>query len=745
MFCASLSALLVVAAMLPSDAPAFHWNNSLAVMLWLILLVGWGVSLALIPGQRVLLDRVTVAVLVLTLLPLASGAYLAAAGSGNARFAWNLGWQWSAFGFLFLLTRQWLRRAADARMFAAMMLALAAGLSVYAVVDVVLLIPESRAEYQADQEATLRRLGIDPADSASVRHFEDRLRETEPTATFALTNSLAGFLAPSLVLLIAIAAANFMQREGGRWSITRPLAVALLLGVVLLFTESRAGVLGTLCGGGLLAVYLSPLGKRIDPRIVLGLGLLGVAVLVGGIASGAAPVEKMAGVPKSLLYRFEYWQATATMLRDYPWLGVGPGNFQDTYKHYQLPQSSENVNDPHNFIIEIWATSGALGLAMLLAVTALFVHRLWRMTRSPAETTSTADQQPTAPLRAHLAAAGVGMVLGSVCRYLDGYEFDWLLLACLSGGGLAALWLLKPWIERGTLTVTMVVAPLVALLVNLLAAGGIGVPGVATWVWLLTALALAAAGDTIERSGAALSRQGAYALLAGAVLLAIGFHLTVYDPVLRSTAEMGDANIAAQMGHLENAIEHATRAAEIDPWDSRPWQFLAGAWHLKMVRYGDSPALRAGLEQAIDEAIVRNPRSHRLRTEAGRLHLSLYRAQGNRGDLEAAIRFYREATERFPNHALAHAQLAWVLHLAGQDEAAREAADRALQLDSQHQHEEYKLANLRIDDYPPGTKLKQPPMPSDLTAEPLMQSLRTASIPESPPNKQATSPEEQVP
>src|SRR5690606_1662633 len=160
--------------------------------------------------------------------------------------------------------------------------------------------------------------------------------------------------------------------------------------------------------------------KRIDPRIVLGLGLLGVAVLVGGIASGAAPVEKMAGGPKSLLYRFEYWQAPATMLRDYPWLGVGPGYFEGTYQHYQLPQSSENVNDPHNFIIEIWATSGALGLAMLLAVTALFVHRLWRMTRSPAETTSTADQQPTAPLRAHLAAAGVGMVLGSVCRYLDG-------------------------------------------------------------------------------------------------------------------------------------------------------------------------------------------------------------------------------------------------------------------------------------------------------------------------------------
>ena len=51
-------------------------------------------------------------------------------------------------------------------------------------------------------------------------------------------------------------------------------------------------------------------------------------------------------------------RATAAMIADHTLLGCGPGNFQEHYARYKLPQASETVGDPHNFLLEIWATAG---------------------------------------------------------------------------------------------------------------------------------------------------------------------------------------------------------------------------------------------------------------------------------------------------------------------------------------------------------------------------------------------------
>ena len=67
------------------------------------------------------------------------------------------------------------------------------------------------------------------------------------------------------------------------------------------------------------------------------------------------------------------------MIKDHPWLGVGPGNFQDYYTQYKLPTASEEIRDPHNFLLEVWATSGSFALVALCV--ALLVCG-WRTLRS---------------------------------------------------------------------------------------------------------------------------------------------------------------------------------------------------------------------------------------------------------------------------------------------------------------------------------------------------------------------------
>ena len=62
------------------------------------------------------------------------------------------------------------------------------------------------------------------------------------------------------------------------------------------------------------------------------------------------------------------WKATGTAF------GTGPGNFGAYYLHEKLPQASEEVKDPHQWLLEIAATVGFPGAAaLLLAFAVAFV------------------------------------------------------------------------------------------------------------------------------------------------------------------------------------------------------------------------------------------------------------------------------------------------------------------------------------------------------------------------------------
>ena len=126
----------------------------------------------------------------------------------------------------------------------------------------------------------------------------------------------------------------------------------------LLLTKSRAGYLAVVAGAGLLwcVARLEKGGPR--ARFLWG-GAAAVALLaILGASTGALDREVFSEAGKSLGYRMQYWQSTLSMIHDHPLLGVGPGQFQDHYTTYKLPEASEEVQDPHNFLLEVWATAG---------------------------------------------------------------------------------------------------------------------------------------------------------------------------------------------------------------------------------------------------------------------------------------------------------------------------------------------------------------------------------------------------
>src|SRR4029078_11415676 len=136
---------------------------------------------------------------------------------------------------------------------------------------------------------------------------------------------------------------------------------------------------------------------------------------------GGLDMEVLSEAPKSVLYRLEYWQGTARVIVDHPLLGVWAGDFQEAYAMYKLPRASETPADPHNFLLEMWATAGTPALALLLALLVAVTGDLSQAQRS--EFSATPGQQPAAdPKWLVLAGALIGLLVAAPLGTALGYS-----------------------------------------------------------------------------------------------------------------------------------------------------------------------------------------------------------------------------------------------------------------------------------------------------------------------------------
>jgi hypothetical protein len=115
----------------------------------------------------------------------------------------------------------------------------------------------------------------------------------------------------------------------------------------------------------------------------------------------------------------------------------------------------------------------------------------------------------------------------------------------------------------------------------------------------------------------------------------------------------------------------------------------------------------------------------------GNWYLTAWRKSGRIEDLSEAVSAYTRASIRYPNRALYHAQLAWVLHLAEKDDLACQEAEMAKELDDLMPHQELKLDRQKLMDPQiiSGGGFK---LPRDETAEQTIEWLRKTTAEEVP-------------
>ena len=329
----------------------------------------------------------------------------------------------------FLLLRQLVARPREARALVAVMIGLAVALAALAMYQYLVTMPAQRARFATHPGEMFREAGVEmpPADSPEYKQLQDRLNSPEPTATFTLTNSLAALLAPWLLVAIGIGAfgwparrqlagdgtsavsdaagqtrdrepiqeptgqrghSHFVQPHSQnrdsprRFSVLRNWSVALACGLPiaagLALTHSRSAWIAAVVGGVVLfwlrggeaanpGRIRAATNERESPRRRRWLGWAAAAIVIIAAGVSVAVVRPAALEPamRSFHFRWEYWRSTLAMIGDHPLFGCGPGNFKDYYTRYKLPEASEEVSDPHNFLLEMAANAGLPALSLL--------------------------------------------------------------------------------------------------------------------------------------------------------------------------------------------------------------------------------------------------------------------------------------------------------------------------------------------------------------------------------------------
>ena len=682
----AVTALFVLRPLYPSESVAAEGDGLPVVMLWLLALIAWAILLARGNLSRVRFGWPDLAVALLVLWHSLSALW--AVAFERPRPALNMLWEWIGLGIAFLLARQVFSSARERRAIGAVMVALAVVVSVYGLYQYSVELPTARALYKQSPDKVLRDAGLwFPPGSPGREAYEQRLASLEPMATFALTNSLAGFLAPWAMVILG---ASFLaaKRLGG---LQRSVIALLLipLGLCLLLTKSRSAYLACLCGaGGIAAIAFGGRWAVLRSRrslLIAGSALvLIIGAIVGTVTVGGLDAEVLSEAPKSLGYRLQYWQASTAMIRDMPIFGCGPGNFQDTYTAYKLPEASEEICDPHNFLIEIWATAGTPALLALVVAGVASCFCIFRIPQKeddrPCGSNGDEESVRGEVLPIFLGAAG-GMLLSIPLGAMSAAPQNWLvpLLGIPLGAGV--LKLLFPWTMCGGDSPLFWIIPVAVLLIHLMFSGGIGFPGVATGLWLLLALALNAAKCGERVAG---TRVGAVAFIGALILLAACF-FTGYQPTIVARTDLQRAYAGEG-----NVRDFAVEAAEADPWATEPRELLADLLHQQWLAQPNTETL-AAFDQAVNETLVRAPRAASLRYKFGLAYLECFARSPNQGLVTRAVRMLEAAVSLYPNSPQRRADLAEAYLLEGNHDGYERERAEALRLDSITPHSDKKL------------------------------------------------------
>lgn len=194
------------------------------------------------------------------------------------------------------------------------------------------------------------------------------------TGGFVNRNALAANLGMGLLVGLAL----LWHRTAERWHAPLLLLTLVAIGLALLATGSRMGIVSCLTGAGAMAVIR----RRAPVPTPRRPGWL-IAALAGGLGLAAILVQtlpRMASVGADWTIRLQLYRQVAGLIAQRPLTGHGLDAFALAFQEVQAPPLPAEVvwRHAHSAYLSLWAELGLLFGSLPLIALALMGWRLWQ-------------------------------------------------------------------------------------------------------------------------------------------------------------------------------------------------------------------------------------------------------------------------------------------------------------------------------------------------------------------------------
>ena len=633
---------------------------------------------------------------------------------GDIRFSTNAYWTFVTPPLFYFILRSASRRFSSRafQAFFALIVSCAVAESAYSLYSYAVVNPAIRAQYLANPEQTLKDAGLYFASDSQERLlFEKRLLESsEPTGTYGLANTLAGLVAPSFVIallgfvwfsrLCRNSDSKTVPSRSSRIAASLWILIAFTLLLTIILTKSRAAVLATFSGLLLYGLYqvCAAIRRKSNPRkavrLLAAIFALSVLIFTASVFAGIVDKEVFTEAGKSLGYRLDYWRATSEMIHDYPGLGIGPGEFQSVYARYILPTASEFIADPHNFAFEIAALFGVPALAsLLLFLLGIFIvggRAIVKRFKDTSLSDLPLQEKIMKPDDRPYRDVCVGFFFGLTISFFTSFllsapiQLSFYIVAIPPA---LLVFYVAPRLtqENGSSHRTPIVAgvALLIVLVNLLAAGGIGYPCVSTLIFILSAIVVESSDSGIRKGAVDWKplRFVAPTLVLSLCVITAAFYTTAFKPRNQSFLFNLDAT----------NFSGVTNPKDVDPYSIDVARLFYGRAAQEYFAY-PTEANHENWQVARDRVKTTSPNSSAARESCADWDWRLFTENRSRREFgDSALDFYRESVERSPTDVGKRAKLARALVELGRRDEAVQEAKRALESDRVNPHLDRKL------------------------------------------------------
>lgn len=524
---------------------------------------------------------------------------------------------------------------------------------------------------------------IDP-DNNFLDQLRIRVMQTHIYSTFSHPNTLASFLALMLPSALAlVVAAWFNSKRKILFPMALGIAGAFIFAIWANFSRGAMASISLVLISA-VALYLWHIFPAKRVWLLASVAIISISAVMLWKTNSLAGIFKKES-SGGLSARIDYWKGTWKMIEQFPLLGVGPGNFGNSYPRFMNENALEKIKDPHNFALELWSSAGIIALLLFAMVIVILFQRL--VMHHENEPTEQGYNDPIAPWVCYLGGM-LGLLIAFVLRVeykppsdLIQESIGALLRTAgwfIAIGVLENLHINKFWMRR------ILLAGLIAMLLNLCVSGSVVFAAVMVPFWAVAALAWSTtfSGSTIR----GIKPAWVFPVIAGVTgLFMVGVFLPLANAfTLGNQAIKNGQLIASSPPDRKNdskllklrtlVLSPLQQASVLEPQNPR-WNILLANWYpaafFEATRTGDSQTLAFGNAalQELDRAAKSNRESIEpalVKAQIRTLYAESNKAQAGNQYLDAA-QTLRQAIPFDPFEVKLHFQLAnilWKAYLA---------------------------------------------------------------------------------